>query len=220
MLELDQGFAFVGRQVRLDVGGDEFHCDLLFYHLPLRAFVVVELKATDFDPGFIYDKPLTSANVVVLRGQLTNSASSLKAAIKAYHQLLPLAVGQGRPPQPIVQVTERGIVVSELKQLQHRFTEIELDEAEQLYNLGATLRAVSMQIGGNRIQLGRQLKARAVQLRRQGLSPEQIDESVELYESGQSLAVIGRRFDVDAMTVRARLLEQGVVTRDCQGRTR
>ena len=53
LLELGQGFAFVGRQVRLDVGGDEFYCDLLFYHLRLRAFVVVDLKATDFDPGFL-----------------------------------------------------------------------------------------------------------------------------------------------------------------------
>ena len=39
------GFAFVGRQVRLEVEGDEFFCDLLFYHLKLRRYVVIELKA-------------------------------------------------------------------------------------------------------------------------------------------------------------------------------
>ena len=50
LLELGAGFAFVGRQVVLDVGGDEFFIDLLFYHLKLRCYVVVELKAGKFKP--------------------------------------------------------------------------------------------------------------------------------------------------------------------------
>lgn len=45
LLELGQGFAFVGRQVHLEVGGDDFYIDLLFYHLKLRCYVVIELKA-------------------------------------------------------------------------------------------------------------------------------------------------------------------------------
>ena len=53
LLELGQGFAFVGRQVHLEVGGDDFYIDLLFYHLELRCFVVVELKACEFEPGFV-----------------------------------------------------------------------------------------------------------------------------------------------------------------------
>lgn len=53
LLELGQGFAFVGEQVRLVVGGDEFFADLLFYNFKLRRFVVVELKATKFDPGYL-----------------------------------------------------------------------------------------------------------------------------------------------------------------------
>ena len=44
LLELGQGFAFVGRQFHLDVGEDDFYLDLLFYHLRLRCFVVVDLK--------------------------------------------------------------------------------------------------------------------------------------------------------------------------------
>ena len=40
LLELGAGFAFVGRQVLLDVGGEEFFIDLLFYHLKLRCYVV------------------------------------------------------------------------------------------------------------------------------------------------------------------------------------
>lgn len=50
LLELGAGFAFVGRQVLLDVGGEEFFIDLLFYHLSLRSFVVIELKAGKFKP--------------------------------------------------------------------------------------------------------------------------------------------------------------------------
>lgn len=50
LLELGAGFAFVGRQVLLNVGGDEFFLDLLFYHLKLRCYVVIELKAGDFKP--------------------------------------------------------------------------------------------------------------------------------------------------------------------------
>lgn len=51
LLELGTGFAFVGRQVCLEVGDDEFLVDLLFYHLKLRRYVVVELKARAFTPG-------------------------------------------------------------------------------------------------------------------------------------------------------------------------
>ncbi|MGD7034108.1 PDDEXK nuclease domain-containing protein [Methylotuvimicrobium buryatense] len=50
LLELGAGFAFVGRQVELNVGGDDFYLDLLFYHLKLRCYVVVELKTGDFKP--------------------------------------------------------------------------------------------------------------------------------------------------------------------------
>jgi predicted nuclease of restriction endonuclease-like (RecB) superfamily len=53
LLELGAGFAFVGRQVLLNVGGDEFYVDLLFYHLKLRCYVVIEPKATDFKPEHI-----------------------------------------------------------------------------------------------------------------------------------------------------------------------
>ncbi|GAB2622654.1 PDDEXK nuclease domain-containing protein [Emticicia sediminis] len=52
LLELGTGFAYVGRQVPMEIGGQEYYIDLLFYHLKLRAFVVIELKATSFIPEF------------------------------------------------------------------------------------------------------------------------------------------------------------------------
>lgn len=52
LLELGSGFAFVGRQVQLAFESRDFYLDLLFYHLKLRCYVVIELKAVPFEPGF------------------------------------------------------------------------------------------------------------------------------------------------------------------------
>lgn len=69
LLELGVGFAFIGRQFRLEVGGDEFFIDLLFYHTRLKCYVVVELKATAFKPEHA--------------GQLNFYLSAVDAQIKA-----------------------------------------------------------------------------------------------------------------------------------------
>jgi len=53
LLELGQGFAFVGRQVHLELGDSDFYLDLLFYNIKLKSYVVVELKTGDFDPGYV-----------------------------------------------------------------------------------------------------------------------------------------------------------------------
>jgi predicted nuclease of restriction endonuclease-like (RecB) superfamily len=52
MIELGVGFSYVGSNVHLDVGGDDFYLDLLFYHLKLRCFVVIELKTGKFKPEY------------------------------------------------------------------------------------------------------------------------------------------------------------------------
>jgi len=69
LLELGAGFAFVGRQFRLDVGSDEFFIDLLFYHTRLKCYVVIELKATVFKPEHV--------------GQLNFYLAAVDAQIKA-----------------------------------------------------------------------------------------------------------------------------------------
>lgn len=53
LVELGRGFGFHGRQVRLTLGDQEFYCDLLFYNARLHCYVVIELKAVGFDPGFL-----------------------------------------------------------------------------------------------------------------------------------------------------------------------
>lgn len=69
LLELGAGFAFVGRQVPLEVGGDDFFIDLLFYHLKLRCYVVIEIKAGKFKPEHL--------------GQLSFYMTAIDAQVKA-----------------------------------------------------------------------------------------------------------------------------------------
>jgi len=69
LLELGTGFAFIGRQYRLEVAGEEFFIDLLFYHTRLKCYVVVELKATAFRPDHA--------------GQLNFYLSAVDAQVKA-----------------------------------------------------------------------------------------------------------------------------------------
>ena len=52
LIELGTGFAFVGSQVPLEVGGEDFKLDLLFYHLKLRCFCIIDLKMTPFKPEY------------------------------------------------------------------------------------------------------------------------------------------------------------------------
>ncbi len=69
LLELGTGFAFVGRQFRLEVGGDEFFIDLLFYHTRLKCYVVIELKGSAFKPEHV--------------GQLNFYLSAVDSQVKA-----------------------------------------------------------------------------------------------------------------------------------------
>ena len=52
LLELGTGFAFLGNQYHINVGGDDFYIDLLFYNINLRSYVVIELKTGDFKPEY------------------------------------------------------------------------------------------------------------------------------------------------------------------------
>ena len=53
LLELGSGFAFVGSQVPLEVGGEDYRLDLLFYHLKLRSFIVAEVKSGPFRSEYV-----------------------------------------------------------------------------------------------------------------------------------------------------------------------
>lgn len=52
LLALGKGFSYVGRQYHLEVGGQDFYIDLLFYHFKIKCFIVIELKIDDFKPEY------------------------------------------------------------------------------------------------------------------------------------------------------------------------
>ena len=107
LLELGSGFAFVGRQVHLEFASHDYYLDLLFYHLKLRCYVVIELKAVSFEPGFAgqmnmylsaVDDLLRHADDKPTIGLLlcpsgTGSSSSTRCAMCASPSVLP----NGRP---------------------------------------------------------------------------------------------------------------------------
>lgn len=78
LLELGTGFALVGRQYHLVVGGDDFYIDLLFYNIKLHCYVVIELKNQDFKPAFNGQLGFYVAAVDgELRGELDNPTIGL-----------------------------------------------------------------------------------------------------------------------------------------------
>ncbi|PRW64761.1 hypothetical protein CEP50_02685 [Actinopolyspora mortivallis] len=88
------------------------------------------------------------------------------------------------------------------------------------YQAGATVYELGEQFGIERRTVSTILHRHGVPMRRRGLSAEQIDDAVRLYNQGWSLARIAARMDVAAGTVRQRLHERGVPIRDTQGQPR
>jgi predicted nuclease of restriction endonuclease-like (RecB) superfamily len=69
LLELGKGFAFVGSQYHLEIGDQDFYLDLLFYHLRLRCYVVIDLKIDEFKPEYAGKRificqPLTTCCII------------------------------------------------------------------------------------------------------------------------------------------------------------
>jgi hypothetical protein len=98
-----------------------------------------------------------------------------------------------------------------------------VEQVEQLiagYRAGATVYTLGSQFGIDRRTVGAILKRNGVVTRGGGLSPAQIDEAVELYEAGWSLARIAERVGVTPTTVHRRLRDRGVRMRATHGRSR
>jgi len=111
LLEMGQGFAFVGSQYHLEIGGEDFYLDLLFYHLNLRRFIVVDLKITDFKPEYAgkmsfyltaVDKTLRHVSDESTIGLiLCKTKNSLIAEYTLQNNLSPIGVSEYRLAQPL-----------------------------------------------------------------------------------------------------------------------
>ncbi len=117
LIELGQGFAFVGNQVQLQVGGEDFYLDLLFYHLELRCFIVIELKAGSFKPEYAgklnfylaavdrtmrHAEDTPSIGLILCRGK-----NRIVAEYSLSHMTAPLGISEHRLtevlPEPLAQ---------------------------------------------------------------------------------------------------------------------
>ncbi len=92
--------------------------------------------------------------------------------------------------------------------------------AEAHYLSGATLREAAAPLGISHARLASMLRERGHKIRRSAPSEADIDQMVYRYETGESLATIGKKLGFQANTVRTHLLRRGIATRDTHGRNR
>lgn len=92
-------------------------------------------------------------------------------------------------------------------------TDAEVDELVAAYEAGATLRGLAKQFHIHRLTAAAHLTRRGVPVRRAGLDSVQTKEAARLCQDGWTLVQLGRRFEVDAQTVRRTIARQGVSIR-------
>ena len=143
LLELGAGFAFVGRQVHLEVGGRDFYIDLLFYHLRLRCFVVLELKAVEFEPEHTgklnfylsaVDEQLRHEHDHPTIGLLlckTNNRVVAEYALRDVHK--PIGVAEYHLVQALPAQLEASL--PSIERLQAELTEADLDELQKIHHV-------------------------------------------------------------------------------------
>lgn len=144
LLELGAGFAFVGRQVHLEVGGRDFYIDLLFYHLRLRCFVVLELKTVEFEPEHTgklnfylsaVDEQLRREHDNPTIGLLlckTNNRVIAEYALRDVNK--PIGVAEYQLVQSLPAQLEANL--PSIERLQAELTEADLDELEKIQVAG------------------------------------------------------------------------------------
>jgi predicted nuclease of restriction endonuclease-like (RecB) superfamily len=143
LLELGAGFAFVGRQVHLEVGGRDFYIDLLFYHLRLRCFLVLELKTVEFEPEHTgklnfylsaVDEQLRHEHDNPTIGLLlckTNNRVIAEYALRDVHK--PIGVAEYQLVQALPAQLEANL--PSIERLEAELTEADLDELEKIHHV-------------------------------------------------------------------------------------
>ncbi len=136
LLELGSGFAFVGRQYKLEVDGEAFRIDLLFYHTSLYCYVVVELKVVDFKPEFAGKLNFyTSVIDDKLRGEKDNPTIGMLICKSKNNTVVEYALrGIDKPlgvsEYKLTTVLPKGLKSSlpTIEQIEEEFKHLELDD--------------------------------------------------------------------------------------------
>lgn len=130
-------------------------------------------------------------------GLVAEAQSQIRGAVP--HRA-PRAPGSARTGKKLPAETERAIVAE--------------------YKAGQTMKQIAARHDIHRITVSEVLDRTDTTKRPKGMSPNQVDVAVRLYESGLSLARVGAQLEFDAVTIRTMLLRRGVKTRDSHGRER
>lgn len=137
LLELGSGFAFVGRQYKLEVDDEAFRIDLLFYHTSLYCYVVVELKVVDFKPEFAGKLNFyTSVIDDKLRGEKDNPTIGMIICKSKNNTVVEYALRGIEKPLGVSEyklttVLPKGLKSSlpTIEQIEEEFKHLELDDA-------------------------------------------------------------------------------------------
>ena len=133
LLELGKGFAFVGREYRIEVGSTEQFIDMLFYNITLHCYVVIEVKAEDFEPR---DMGQTSTYVSVVDGMLKregdNPTIGLLICKTKDNVLAQYAVNSVKNPIGISEYELSNLLPTEIRETMPTIEEIESELSQKL----------------------------------------------------------------------------------------
>lgn len=148
----------------------------------------------------------------IRRVDLGGTYYNTKPQVEALENLLQKLPGPTTPAPPPVDRPKPG-----------RARQLDTDQTQALiqgYLAGATTYELGARFGIDRRTVSNILHRHGVQMRRRGLSPDEVDDAIHLYKLGWSLARVGEHLNVDHTTVLTKLRERGIPTRDSHGRSR
>ena len=116
LLELGAGFAYMGRQYKMEVGGQEYKLDLLFYHTKLRCYVNIELKIDEFKPEYVGKSQfyLTTINEII-KSELDNPSIGIILCKEANHIVVEYALKDNKAPIGVAEYTLSAVLPENMK---------------------------------------------------------------------------------------------------------
>lgn len=116
LLELGAGFAYMGRQFKLEVGGQDYKLDLLFYHTKLRCYVNIELKIDEFKPEYVGKSQfyLTAINNLIKSDQ-DNPSIGIILCKEANHIVVEYAITDNKSPIGVAEYTLSAVLPENMK---------------------------------------------------------------------------------------------------------
>lgn len=140
LLELGTGFAFLGNQYHINVGGEDFYIDMMFYNLNLRCYVVIELKTGDFKPEYA--------------GKLNFYLSAVDDILRSEHDNPSIGLLLCKSKNNLVAEYSLKDISKPIGVSEYRITEKLPDELEKQLPSVEDIRKRILQLSGDKLQSG------------------------------------------------------------------